>query len=148
MAAEKGVSMDKDVTIILGEGDEVDANLVRRHLLHWGYDCSVMYFGDGEEVLDFLTILKDSGLLYDRRYIVMMSLSMPRTGGLEVLEVMKLDAELAKIPVLIITAVKDEENIRASLAAGCNAVLAKPLEKEAFARALANFGVIKKFSHA
>ena len=52
------------------------------------------------------------------------------------LEVMKLDAELAKIPVPLITAVKDEENIRASLAAGCNAVLAKPLEKEAFARAL------------
>jgi CheY-like chemotaxis protein len=148
MAAEKGVSMDKDVTIILGEGDEVDATLVRRHLRHWGYDCSVTYFGDGEEVLDFLNILKDSGFLFERRYIVMMSLSMPRLGGLEVLEVMKQDAELAKIPVLIITAVKDEENIRASLAAGCNAVLAKPLEKEAFIRALANFGVIKKFSHA
>ena len=141
--------MDQDVTIILGENDKVSAALIGRHLRHWGFDCPVMHFGDGQGILDFLHIAKEGDCrLSDRRYIVLMSLSMPRVGGLETLEAMKQDADLAKIPVLIMTAVKDEKNTRASLAAGCDAVLAKPLEKEAFARALANFGVIKKFSHA
>jgi CheY-like chemotaxis protein len=143
MAAEMGVSTDNNVTIILGEGDKGNAILIRRCLRQWGFVYPVMRFGDGDGVLDFLSTLKNSGLLFRRRYIVMMALSMPRLGGLDVLKVMKQDAELAKVSVMTMLFEKDEDNVRASLAAGCEAVLAKPLEKDAFARALANIGVIK-----
>ncbi|MBW8035161.1 MAG: response regulator [Planctomycetes bacterium] len=136
--------MDKDVTIILGDSDRGHSVLFKRHLQQWGFKYPILRFSDGQGVLDFLHWAREGDCrISDRMYLVMMTLSMLLMGGLDVLKAMKQDPDFKNMPVIILTNTKDEKNTADCLDAGCDAILEKPLEKEAFTRALANIGVIK-----
>ena len=136
--------MDKDVTIILGDSDKGHSVLFERELQQWGFKYPVLRFADGQGILDFLNWAREGDCsISDRMYIVMMTLSMPLMGGLDMLKAMKQDPDFKNMPVIILTNTKDEENTADCLDAGCDAVLEKPLGKEAFTRAMVNIGVIK-----
>ena len=136
--------MDKDVTIILGDSDRGHSVLFERELQQWGFKYPILRFADGQGVLDFLRWAREGDCrISDRMYLVMMTLSMPLMGGLDVLKAMKQDPDFKNMPVIILTNTKDEENIAACLDAGCDAVLKKPVEKEAFTRAMVNTGAFK-----
>jgi len=75
--------------------------------------------------------------------LVVMDIQMPHVTGLELIQQMKLDAQLRTIPVMAVTAYSghdDEERIRA---AGANAYVSKPISLARFieeVRALAPEG--------
>lgn len=132
--------MDKEITIILGDSDRGHSVLFERELQQWGFKYPILRFSDGQGVLDFLHWAREGDCrISDRMYIVMMTLM----GGLDVLTAMKHDPDFKNMPVIILTNTKDEKNTADCLDAGCDAILSKPLKKEAFARALANIGVIQ-----
>ena len=139
--------MDKDVTIILGDSDEGHAILLERDLQRWGFKYPILRFVDGQSILDFLRRARERDCrLSDRMYIVMMSMmsfSTRQMDGLVVLKTMKQDPDFKNMPVIMLVCTKGEESIRDCLDTGCNAILSKPLEKEAFIRAMANIGVIQ-----
>jgi CheY-like chemotaxis protein len=79
---------------------------------------SVREAGDGREALARLSeAVPDLALL---------DMDMPHLGGLEVLRFMRARAELARVPVLILTGATDEESIRAGFEAGATDFLSKP----------------------
>jgi two-component system response regulator MprA len=81
-----------------------------------GFDVSTAC--DGEEAIGSLEHGATPAL-------VVLDLMMPRVTGWQVLEVMETTAELADIPVIVLTSF----DARAGLPAGCR-VLHKPLERE------------------
>ena len=83
------------------------------------YKCSVAF--SGEECLD---AVKES-----RPDLIIIDLMMPGIGGLEALKRVK-TAE-AGLPVLIMSAIEDEEKIREALAAGAAGWMIKPVELDA-----------------
>jgi len=59
--------------------------------------------------------------------LVLSDWKMPDKDGLELLEVMKKDKALAKIPFIIITSEGGEENVRKAISAGVTSYIVKPL---------------------
>jgi CheY-like chemotaxis protein len=68
--------------------------------------------------------------------LILMDLSLPRVDGWEVTRRLKADAELSRIPVIVLSARAmrgDEERARAS---GCDDFLSKPIDETALFRKL------------
>lgn len=65
-------------------------------------------------------------------HLVIMDIQMPHVTGLELITLMRADPELARVPIMAVTAYsgrEDEERIRA---AGANAYVAKPISLARF----------------
>ncbi len=69
---------------------------------------------------------------------VVLDLMMPDLSGLEVLNYIKSQPALAKIPVVIVSAKTMPEDIETGLKAGANAYLTKPVSFSSFKQAIDN----------
>ena len=58
--------------------------------------------------------------------LVVLDLNMPDVGGIEVLEFVRAQDHLAKLPILVVTTRGDDDNRTKILAAGASAFLPKP----------------------
>jgi len=93
---------------------------------------------DGDEALDFLF---RRGSYADpvkspRPGIILLDLNMPGTDGQEVLEEIKKDSELKKIPVIVLTTSSDGRDIDGCYEFGANSYIQKPVDIEGFMRAI------------
>ncbi len=86
---------------------------------------------DGVEALAFL---RQEGEYGDapRPDLLLLDLNMPRKGGQEVLEEMKGDESLRRIPVVVLTSSEAEEDIIESYDLHANAYLTKPVDFDGF----------------
>ncbi len=58
--------------------------------------------------------------------LILMDIRMPVMNGIECLREIKSDAELAHIPVVMLTSSKDQDDLNQSFAEGCNTYIQKP----------------------
>ncbi len=70
--------------------------------------------------------------------LVLLDLMMPEMSGLEVLQTMKAHAAMATIPVIIVSAKYQEEEIQEGLQAGADGYLVKPFETQDLRQAIKN----------
>jgi DNA-binding response OmpR family regulator len=87
-----------------------------------GYDVHLVE--DGVEALEYLKEHTPDLAILDVR--------MPRLGGLEVCARMKRVSRLKDVPVMILTALKDEATLEASRLVAADAIVYKPLEGKDF----------------
>jgi CheY-like chemotaxis protein len=96
---------------------------------------------DGEEVLDYL---RGTGRFGDpkpgRPGLILLDLNMPKLDGREVLREMKNDPALRRIPVVILTTSKAEEDIFRSYDLGANSFITKPVTFEQLVEVLRGLG--------
>ncbi len=78
---------------------------------------------DGREALDRLAEHKDIDL-------ILLDINMPRMNGLEFIAAVKANAELARIPVVIITTEGTEDDTERGIQAGAAAYVKKPFRNE------------------
>jgi CheY-like chemotaxis protein len=78
---------------------------------------------DGKEALQQLEENHDVDL-------VLLDMNMPRMNGLELLEAMKADKEMKKIPVVLVTTEGSDEQTQRGLEAGAAAYVKKPFKNE------------------
>lgn len=86
---------------------------------------------DGQEALDFL-YRQGEYTEAPRPDLVLLDLNLPRYDGLQVLERIKTDPELALIPVVVLTTSSAEEDILRSYKLHANAYVTKPVDLEQF----------------
>lgn len=86
---------------------------------------------DGEEALRFL---KREGKYKQspRPRLILLDLNLPKIPGIEVLEQIKQDSHLKKIPVAVLTTSTYEEDILKSYQRHANCYITKPMDLEAF----------------
>ncbi len=65
----------------------------------------------------------------ERPGLVLLDILMPVMDGIEACRIMKGDPELKSIPVVIVTARSDAENVERCLEAGCDDYIFKPIRK-------------------
>ena len=117
-------------TIILMADDDADDRLLAKDALA---ECSTM--GDlicvenGEELLDFL---KRRGRFSDpatapRPGLILLDLNMPKKDGRDALREIKLDPDLKKIPVVVLTTSRADTDISRIYDLGANSFIAKPV---------------------
>ena len=96
---------------------------------------------DGQEALDYL---RRNGRYADRDgtdpCFVLLDLKLPKVTGLELLAIMKGDARLRSIPVVMLTASKEEGDVVASYELGTNAYVVKPIAFGEFLQAIRDIG--------
>lgn len=99
------------------------------HLQHPIFHCI-----DGDDALDFLYQRGryNEPALAPRPSIILLDLNLPGTDGYEVLEKIKSDRHLKKIPVVVLTTSSDVRDIEACYAAGANSYVAKPVNLDGF----------------
>ena len=117
--------------VLLVEDNEADVRLTREALRESGDAVRMASVGDGELALSYLRRepgYEDVG----RPDLVLLDLNLPRKNGLEVLEEMRADPDLACIPVIVLTTSAAEHDVVACYSRGANCFVVKPLELDAF----------------
>lgn len=107
-----------DGRVLIVDDDELNRDLLLRHLQRQGYHVEAA--PDGESAL----LLLRQGC-FD---VVLLDLVMPGLDGLDVLDRIRRDTELAHVPVLMISAADDQRAIAESLQRGAEDYLLKPFD--------------------
>jgi two-component system, chemotaxis family, response regulator Rcp1 len=123
------------------EDNEADVRLTREALREAGEDLRLSVVSDGEQALAYLR-REDGFEEVPRPHLVLLDLNLPRKDGVEVLQEMRNDPELAPIPVVVLTSSSASRDVDACYAAGANAFVVKSLELDEF---IDRIGVIREF---
>ena len=117
-------------TILLAEDNPAEQNLARRALEKGVMQCDLRVVSDGEEAMDYLL---RRGPYSDpeqspRPHLILLDLNMPKLDGRQVLERIKADPALLKIPVVVLTTSRHDEDVARCYELGCNSFISKPVE--------------------
>jgi CheY-like chemotaxis protein len=120
------------ITLLMADDDEEDRLLARDALRESRLLNDLRFVEDGEELMDYL---HQRGRYTDperapRPGLILLDLNMPRKDGREALAEIKADPSLKKIPVVIMTTSKSEEDIVRSYLDGANSFIVKPVTFE------------------
>jgi CheY-like chemotaxis protein len=113
--------------ILLVEDDKVDAMTVTRSLREIHVLNQVKVAGNGEEALQYLQ--DSSGEL---PCIILLDLNMPKMNGIEFLQIIKQDSAFKKIPVVVLTTSKNEQDKLESFNLGVAGYMIKPVDYQQF----------------
>ena len=119
--------MRSNAPMLLVEDDEIDVMTIRRALKALNVTNHLDVAGNGEEALAHL---RHADTL--RPCIIMLDLNMPRMGGLEFLGIVKDDPILRRIPVVILTSSREEQDRIASFDKSVAGYMVKPVDYEQF----------------
>lgn len=129
----------KTITILLADDDPDDRLLVREafeesHLLN-----ILETVEDGEQLMDYL---HQKGRYAGKPLpnLILLDLNMPRKNGMEALEEIKADPHLRRIPVVILTTSKAEEDIIRTYDLGVNSFVVKPVTFESLVELVKELG--------
>ncbi|HEX6486479.1 MAG TPA: response regulator [Nocardioidaceae bacterium] len=122
---------ERQVEILLVEDDPGDVLMTREAFLDYKLRNQLHVVNDGAEAMAFL---RQEGEYADkpRPDLVLLDLNLPRMDGRQVLEAIKSDAELASIPVVVLTTSEAEEDVVGSYSLHANAYVTKPVDFERF----------------
>jgi CheY-like chemotaxis protein len=132
----------RPIDILLVEDDPADIRLAREALQEGRINNRLFIVRDGDEALDFL---HHRGRFADpaespRPGLILLDLNMPRRDGREVLELIKADAELHTIPVIVLTASTEESDILRSYNQEAASYMIKPIQVDEFMAVLREHG--------
>ncbi|RMG69711.1 MAG: response regulator [Bacteroidetes bacterium] len=113
----------------MADDDPEDRMLIADALAESGLDTPFHFVENGEEVMDFLYNKGpfDNPQAYPRPGLILLDLNMPRKDGREVLREIKANPDLRRIPIIVLTTSKAEEDIFRSYNLGVNSFITKPV---------------------
>jgi CheY-like chemotaxis protein len=136
MAAPAGIvtaAGPRPVQILLVEDNPADVRLTREALKDTSVLSRLHVTSDGVAALDFLR-RQGRYAAAPRPHLVLLDLNLPRKDGREVLAEIKGDEELKRIPVVILTTSRAEEDVLRSYSLHANAYVTKPVGLAEFLR--------------
>ena len=124
--------MVENIEILMVEDDPGDADLTQELLEEAKIMVNVNIVDDGEKAISYLHQQgKYSQAI--RPDLILLDLNLPRKDGREVLQVIKSDPNLKRIPVVVLTTSDADEDILKSYNLGANSFVTKPVGLEQFA---------------
>ena len=117
----------KPIEILLVEDNPADVRLTQEALKEGKVRNNLYVARDGVEALEYLLRV---GKFADavRPDLVLLDLNLPRKDGREVLSVIKADADLKAIPVVVLTTSSAEADIMKSYKLHANCYITKPVD--------------------
>jgi len=122
---------NRPVEILLVEDNPGDERLTREALKEGKVYSNLHWVKDGVEALDFL---RRQGKYKEapRPDIILLDLNLPKKDGREVLQDIKNDDQLKRIPVVVLTTSKAEEDVLRTYNLHANCYVTKPVDLEKF----------------
>lgn len=133
----------EEVEVLLVEDNPHDAELTLRALKKYHLANQVHWMRDGAEALEFIFA---QGAYAGRDInhkprLMLLDLKLPKLDGPEVLRQVKLDPRTRAIPVVVLTASREDRDLQECYRLGANSYIVKPVEFEAFLKAVAEIGL-------
>lgn len=120
--------MEKEVNILIAAENREQFELITKNLSRAGVYNKALYFADGPELLHFLFDTDKTPEHGNGEYILLLDLELPKAGGTELLEKVKQDEKLRKMPVIILTASDDQQTVEHCHELGCSTYIVKPAD--------------------
>lgn len=119
----------KVITILLADDDPDDRKLTQDAFVENRLVNVLHCVEDGEELMEYL---RRQGRYVDQKDaplpgLILLDLNMPRKDGREALKEIKADPELRRIPIVVLTTSKAEEDIVRTYDLGVNSYVTKPV---------------------
>ena len=117
------------ITVLLADDDADDRQTVREAFVEARLLNDLRYVVDGQDLMDYL--------LHEGKYtapgaaprpgIILLDFNMPKMDGREALREIKAHPDLRRIPVVVLTTSKAEEDVFRSYDLGANSFITKPV---------------------
>ena len=122
---------ERQIEVLLVEDDPGDVMMTREAFQDYKLQNQLHVVSDGAEAMAFL---RQDGEYAGRPRpdLVLLDLNLPRMDGRQVLEAIKSDAELASIPVVVLTTSENEDDVLRSYSLHANAYVTKPVDFQRF----------------
>jgi two-component system response regulator len=119
----------KIAPILMAEDDEDDRMMTEKAFRENRIGNPLVTVANGADLLDYLRHLGKftDGARSSKPCLILLDLNMPKIDGREALKIIKGDENLMRIPVVIITTSKAEEDILVSYNVGANSYITKPI---------------------
>ena len=128
--------------ILLVEDDLRDVELTLAALEEHHLSNKVFVVHDGADALDYLYHRgKFSARAPGNPVVVLLDNKMPKVNGLEVLKIIKADADLKTIPVVVLTSSRETPDLLEFYKHGVNAYVVKPVDFAEFMKAVRQLGI-------
>ena len=115
--------MNRYPKIVLVEDNAADAELTNLAFKNISPHAEVINFSNGKDFLEHL-----DGNQIEPISLVLLDLNMPQMSGSEVLKSLQKNKSWAKIPVVVFSSSKQEEDIQCCYELGANAYVSKPFD--------------------
>jgi CheY-like chemotaxis protein len=127
--------MTRPIEILLIEDNPGDIRLTVEALKEGKVTNNLSVTRDGEEALDCL-YQRGKFSHCVRPDLILLDLNLPKKDGREVLQSIKSDNDLKKIPVVVLTTSKAEEDILKSYEHHANCYITKPIDIDEFLKVI------------
>lgn len=130
---------EKPIMVI--DDDMIDALTVKRAFKDNKITNTIITREDGEAALEYL---RDAG--NDKPAFILLDINMPRMNGLEFLRELRSDADLALIPVIVLTTSRSERDIAEAYKLGIAGYMIKSVNYADFVHVIATIRQYWEFS--
>ncbi len=130
-------------TILLIEDNPSDIDLTKRALEKGRILNNLVVVSDGQEALDYLFGMgayasRDTS---DFPTLTLLDLKLPKVSGLDVLRKIRTEACTRRMPVVVLTSSREEQDMAASYDLGVNSYIRKPVDFEQFVHSVSQLGL-------
>jgi CheY-like chemotaxis protein len=133
----EGTKVERPIEILLVEDNPGDVRLTREIFKAARIRNIIHTVEDGVEAMEYL---RNQGKYADaaKPDLILLDLNLPRKDGREVLAEIKTDDELKRIPVVVLTISKAEEDILKTYSLHANCYITKPVDLDQFIKVVAS----------
>lgn len=123
--------------ILVAEDDSDDRFLLQTAFKERGYNDNLEFVENGVELFDFLENIQDKKNQHNTYpYFILLDLNMPKKDGREVLKEIKQHPVFKKIPIIVFTTTKNENEIKRCYELGANTYVVKPVSFDGLLKVL------------
>ncbi|HZY82005.1 MAG TPA: response regulator [Cyclobacteriaceae bacterium] len=130
------------INILMADDDPDDRILMKEALEENNLPSNIHFVEDGKELLDYL---HRRGQFAKKETfkpgLILLDLNMPKMDGREALRLIKSDPLLRRIPVVVLTTSKAEEDVFKTYDLGVNSFICKPVKFEELVQITKEIGI-------
>jgi CheY-like chemotaxis protein len=132
----------EDLGVLVVEDDSTDVLMIRRAFKKAQLLNPLHIVDNGDAAVDYLSGKPpyDDRSLHPLPAVVLLDLKLPRRSGLEVLEWLRQQPGLRRLPVVVLTSSMESTDVRKAYDLGCNSYLVKPVSFEGLLDAVKALG--------
>jgi CheY-like chemotaxis protein len=135
--------LKKQLTILMADDDQDDCLLIKEAFLESSLTNTLRFVEDGEALLDYLFRRGKYAdeLQFPYPDLILLDLNMPKKDGREALREIKSHPDFRRIPIVILTTSKEEEDIHKSYTLGANSFITKPVSFQGLVEMVRSLGL-------